>query len=379
MVHGFKLRVFQPIVPEYRVALFNGVGRRYGANAEIWASEGKGQDKSYALESMRYDYGHPFKNLGVIRWQKGLSVKGLSRGDVIVICGDVHQLSSLWIAFLARFRGVGVVWWGHHLSVGSNEFSVRIRLFFTKWLSDVVLCYTNCGTEWFRARGWHSPVFATGNTIDLESVRTAMAAWPSNKLMAFQKEYGIFGRDVVIFCSVLRWKTHLEQLLEAMASNELSARRTILVVIGEGEGRSLWEQRAKELGVAERVIWAGAIRKQMLLAPWFLSAKVYAYPGPIGLSIIHAFAYGLPAVCHHNSRHHGPEFEAMKDGLTGYVFKEGNVGDLSSQIERLFTNEPKRKEISAYVKNLAFDRYGIDSMVDNFCAAIEEAHRKGCN
>lgn len=368
-----KIRIFQPIVPEYRVALFEGVGKRYGADVEIWASEGAGQDKSYALKEMRYDYGHPFRNFGPIRWQKGLSLKGLKKGDVIVICGDVHQLSSLWIAALAKLRGVGVVWWGHHVSVGSKELGIRIRLFLTRLLSDVVLCYTKQGIEWFKTRGWKSPVFATGNTVDMEAVKTAIAAWTPEKLAAFQREQGLEKQEAIVFCSVLRWKTRLDQLLKAMASDALKKRGTRLIVIGDGEGRATWEQQAKDLGISDRIIWVGALREQMKIAPWFLSAKAYVYPGPIGLSIIHAFSYGLPVVCHDTAAHHGPEFEAMTYGTTGYVFKENDVDDLARQIVRLLENESERRAMSKCVQSLAYSKYGIESMVNNYCEALEAA------
>ena len=34
-----RIRIFQPIVPEYRVALFDGLDRRYGGRIDIWAAE----------------------------------------------------------------------------------------------------------------------------------------------------------------------------------------------------------------------------------------------------------------------------------------------------------------------------------------------------
>jgi len=370
-----KIRIFQPIVPEYRVSLFEGVGRRYGDNVEIWASEGSGQDKSYPLKNMRYDYSHSFVSVGPVRWQRGLSLRGLIHGDVIVICGDIHQLSSLWIALKAKLRRIRVVWWGHHVSVGSNELSIRIRLFFTRLLSDVVLCYTKQGIDWFRARGWNSPVFATGNTIDMDAVKNAIAAWTPERLSIFQKEQGIVGEEVIVFCSVLRWKTHLEQLLQAMAAEPLKNRRTKLVIIGDGEGRKTWEQLAKALGIIDRLIWTGALRDQMKIAPWFLSSKAYVYPGPIGLSIIHAFAYALPVVCHGNAAHHGPEFEAMADGQTGFTFRENDIIDLSRQIVRLLGAEASRNEMAICAQALAYEKYGIETMVNNYCEAIEGA---GC-
>lgn len=371
-----RIRIFQPIVPEYRVALFNGVGRRYGADVEVWASDGAGQDKSYPLETLHSDYAHPFKSLGPLRWQKGLSLHGLKKGDVIVVCGDVHQLSSLWIAAKARLCGIGVVWWGQHVSFKSNRISISIRLFLTRLLSDVVLCYTRQGIDWYAAHNWSSPVFATGNTIDLTAVRAAITEWTADKLSVFQQESGLLDQESIVFCSVLRWKTRLDQLLCALATEELKNRGTKLIVIGDGEGRKKWQKLADDLGLGDRVVWVGELRDQRKIAPWFLSAKAYVYPGPIGLSIIHAFSYGLPVVCHHAAAHHGPEFEAMTDAKTGYVFKENDVKDLSRQIVRLLKDEQLRLRMGTKAQEVAFAQYGIESMIDNYCKAIESANKE---
>lgn len=368
-----KIRIFQPIVPEYRVALFNGLGRRYGGDIDIWASEGEGQDRSCALTFIRYDYSHPFRNFGPFRWQEGLSLSGLSKGDVIVVCGDLHQVSSLWVAAKAKIKGVKVVWWGHHVSSTSRAWGIKMRLFFTKLLADVVLCYTQSGIEWFAVRKWTTPVFATGNTIDMEAVKSAIAFWNDQKLSEFQENQDLKNQEVIAICGVLRWKIHLEHLLHAMASDQFKARGTKLVVIGDGEGRGDWMKLAQKLGVEDRIVWAGALRKQLDIAPWLLSSKVFAYPGVIGLSIIHAFAYGLPVVCHSNQAHHGPEFSAQDNGKTGFVFEEGNVNDLADKVLQVLGDDALQSEMSRYVQQIAFTKYGIDSMIDNYCKAIEVA------
>ena len=79
---NFKIRIFQPIVPEYRVALFEGLGRKYSGRIDICASESIRREKSCPISTMPFDYNHAFKRLGPIQWQCGFSLKGLSRGDM---------------------------------------------------------------------------------------------------------------------------------------------------------------------------------------------------------------------------------------------------------------------------------------------------------
>ena len=364
---NIKIRIFQPIVPEYRVALFEGLGERYGENIEILAAENIGKDVSCPLTKMRYDYSHSFKKIGPFVWQKGLSLKGLSKGDVIVVCGDIHQLSSLWIAWRAKCRGIKVVWWGHHKTATSTERGVKIRLAIARRLSDVMLAYTRTGIAYLEARGFaKGRVFATGNTIDQEPIKKAIAAWDG--VDRFK------GKKGLLCCSVLREKVKLDQVIRILADARL--KDVVLAVIGEGPMKAEYERIAAERGVTDRIIWLGATRDQMVMAPWFLSAKAFVYPGSVGLSILHSMSYGLPVIVHGNAEHQMPEFEVMEDGKTGLCFKENSTDDLLVQIVAIVSNETERQKMARYCQELAFNKYSMKQMIANFSEALNVSKNK---
>ena len=365
MANNFKIRIFQPLVPEYRAALFDGIGRRYGEDVEIFASEGMGPDVSYPLKSMRYSYRCPLKKFGPFVWQRGLSIEGLSRGDVLVICGDVHQLSSLWYAWRARKRGIRIVWWGHHRTASSNDCAVAVRLWIAKRLSDVFLTYTRTGLRYLEGIGF-SPdrVFATGNTIDQAPIKAAIAA--QSDLRPNESD-----SPILLCCGVLRSKIHLEMMIKALVDDRL--KNAQLVVIGDGPEKANWQTLAADLGVKDRVTWIPGTRNQMDMAPWFLKAKLFVYPGSIGLSILHSFSYALPVVTHGNAAHQMPEFEVMEDGKTGACFAEGDLEDMIDKISSLLSDEPRRSKMGRYCQGLALGEYTMDNMIHNFCQAIESA------
>lgn len=359
-----KIRIFQPIVPEYRVALFEGLGERYGENIEILAAEKIGKDVSCPLKKMRFDYAHPFKKIGPFVWQQGLNLKGLKKGDVVVVCGDIHQLSSLWIAFKAKCRGIKVVWWGHHKTATSTERGIKIRLAIARRLSDVMLAYTRTGIAYLESHGFKKGrVFATGNTIDQEPIKNAIAAWDG--VDRFK------GKKGLLCCSVLREKVKLDQAIRVLPDARL--KDVVLAVIGEGPMKAEYERIAAECGVAERIIWLGATRDQMVMAPWFLSAKAFVYPGSVGLSILHSMSYGLPVIVHGNAEHQMPEYEVMEDGKTGLCFEENSTEDLLEKIVAITSDEARRLEMSRYCQDLAFNKYSMNQMITNFAEALEAA------
>ena len=375
-----KIRIFQPIVPEYRVALFEGVGKRYGDNVEIWAAEGSGLNNSYPLKNVRFDYNHPFKYWGSLCWQVGLTLNGLSRGDVVVICGDVHQLSSLWIAIKAKCRGIKVVWWGHHRTATSKEIGIKLRLAIAKILNEVYLCYTRTGIAYLEAHGFkHGRVFATGNTIDQAPIKEAINLVVGNSCSCREDDQNsnhlstttTKNYDYVLTVGVMREKIHLDLFLRAMTDKRLA--NLNLVVIGDGEMKESWQKLAADLGISDRVKWLPGTRDQKVMAPWFLGAKAFIYPGSIGLSILHAFSYGLPVITHNNAEHQMPEFEVMEDGKTGVCFNEGDVEDMIAKTAAFLSDESRRAECGRYCQDLAFNKYSMDQMIANFCEAINSA------
>lgn len=361
-----KIRIFQPIVPEYRVALFDGLAERYGEDIEVWASDlDESGDASVPLKKMKSDYGHKIRKMGPFFWQRDLSLRGMRKGDVVVINGNVRQLSSMLVLLKAKLRGVRTIWWGHHLSSSSKLWRVRIRIAIMKLLNPTALLfYTNSGVKWMRKHGVrHLKMFATGNTINQEPIKEAIEKYDGGDRF--------YGRSGILCCSVLREKVRLDLIIDALADERLSD--VVLAVIGDGPMREAYEKHAQEMKVAERIIWVGATRDQNIMAPWFLSAKAFVYPGSVGLSILHSLSYGLPVVVHGNAEHQMPEFEVMEDGKTGFCFEENNVDDLVQKIVKMIRDDFLRTKMSEYSKRVAYEKYSMHQMVDNFSRAIEAA------
>lgn len=373
-----RIVIFQPCVPAYRVGLFEGLGRLYGERLKIVA--GPFFDKgvpSCPLHGVLMDYTHPIRDIGGIRLQKGLSLKGLEpHHAIVVICGEPRNLSMMWLAIWARLRGFGVLWWGHHKTATSKPWRIAVRLFLTRLLANDVLCYTSEGAQWMVAHGFATNhVFFTGNTIDAQPIKGAIANWNRAKLTAFQQENGLAEKKLLVFCSALRPKVRLDVLLQALSTGILSMRDDIvLAVIGSGEKELEYKQMAHNLDISSRVWWLGAMQDQNAMAPWFLSAKLFVYPGSIGLSILHAFNYGLPVITHGNVAHQMPEFEAMRDGENGLCFEEGDAADLADKILSVIDDERKLAVLSKNAQETA-THYTMDQMVANFAEAIEATWR----
>lgn len=380
MNESFKIRILQPAVPHYRIGLFTGVGRHYPGQVEILSQERQarqGDLQSVVIDGVQCDYGHPERIFGPVVWQKGLTIRGLRPyQDVLIICGEPRNLSMMWCALVAKLRGVPVVWWGLHKMPNQNERNLKIRKWIMKRLATTILFYNKAGIEWMRSSGEDvSHVFATGNTVDQEAIKAAIKNWSKERLAEFRKNEGLEGKRIVLACSRIIAKQRLHEAVEALSKGPLKRDDTILAVIGDGPLKDDCVALAKKIGVNDRIRWLGAMVNENDMAPWFLSAKAFTYPGPVGLAIVKALSYGLPAVI--NDTHNSTEAEIMENGKTGLLFRESDAEDLARVLDDLMSNETRWQEMSNYSKKTAYENFSMDSMINNYCAAIEDAHLQG--
>lgn len=376
-MNNFKIRIFQPLVPHYRVGLFAGIGKRYPGSVEICAPSQKSEFfKSLPVDGVVCDYKHPEIKFGPFYFMAGANLDGLTKGDVIVIEGNIRKLTFLMLAREARKKGIGVVWWGLHQMPGQRKFSENLRAWAMKRFADSILFYNKTGIEWMKNRGGNiTHVFAVGNAIDQDPIKKELAIWTPEMLSEFQAKNGIENKRVILACSRLSDKVRLHEAIIAMADGAMPE-DVELAIIGDGPLGDSLKALTKEKGVNDRVRFLGAMFDQHDMAPWFLSAKLFVYPGPVGLGILHALSYGLPAIL--NDTHNSTEAESFENGKTGRMFKEFDAKSLAVTIAGLLDDEGARAAMGKYAQERVFKYYTMAAMVNNWCEAIEDAHKQVC-
>jgi glycosyltransferase involved in cell wall biosynthesis len=137
-------------------------------------------------------------------------------------------------------------------------------------------------------------------------------------------------------------------------------------MIGTGPERERLEQAAVERGLTEHVRFVGEVYDELQLAPYFLSADLLVHPGAIGLTLLHAFGYGLPVVTHGSAERHGPEFGAFEEDRSGRTFRENDSGSLAGTITALLDDAPARAAMRQRAQHVARHDYNVDVMVERF-------------
>ena len=376
-----RVLIIQPSVPEYRCPFFEQLSHVHGLCLRVVASEDgltagelKGGERSTTFEYSTCANRAFFS--GRLFWQQGLRLGNwLRKGDVLVVSGNPRYLSNFPLILQAKKRGVGVVWWGHGWSSGSRGFTAWLRRKIMQ-LADVVLLYTDAEVASYVSLGFDpARTFATNNALDQTLAQQYSMNWEAKRLTKFQEDNLVSGRRVLLFCGRLLPKADLTFLLRALPQVVARWPNVLLVVIGDGPELSRLQSLAKELGVERYVRWFGSIYNEAELAPWFLLADAFVFPGAIGLSVLHSMGYGLPVLTHSDSTRHGPEFAAIDAGKNSLTYTRGDLGDFLKQLSQLLADETFRESLSRAARDTVTTTYSMSGMVQRFIGAVEAASR----
>jgi glycosyltransferase involved in cell wall biosynthesis len=161
---------------------------------------------------------------------------------------------------------------------------------------------------------------------------------------------------VVIVATLRSWKGH-RFLLEAMA--QLRGQR--LIIVGDGPGRENLRVQVDELGLGERVEFAGHRDE---VAPWLQSADVAALPSyaneGVPQSLMQAMACGVPVV----TTAVGAISEIVEDGVQGLVVAPRDATAIANALRRLEQDSGLRHALGAAGLAHARERFSLDRMLD---------------
>jgi glycosyltransferase involved in cell wall biosynthesis len=293
--------------------------------------------------------------------------------DVLVMEWNAGVVNLLPALALARLRGVGTVLWGHGYSKRERWIARRLRSAIGR-MADCTLFYNHTAADRLPARR-RERVFVALNALDQAPIAAARDIWRASpgRMEEFRESSEIAGRRIVLFVSRLDPENGVDLLLRAAAQLREARPELTVVVIGAGPALGDLRRLAAELDLGDRARFLGAIYDEQELAPWFLASDMFCYPRNIGLSLLHAFGYGLPVITDDNLAAQNPEIEALRDGASGLLYAAGDVDALASAIDRLLGDEALRQRMGAEAEATVRERFTLANMVDGMEAAIRAA------
>lgn len=367
-----RLAICQPGLPAYRVPLFERLARLPGVQLSLFSGGlGDAHGESVEIPGAQVVDAPGKRMFGGSMFMQPYwpGIINPERFDLVVLPWNIRYANLLPTVRSARRQGVPVVLWGHGYSKHRRPLTDAMRNYVGRQ-ADGVLVYTHSVARQLIERGGFeaSKVFVAQNAIAQGPIQRAREHWLGRPglLAAFQAEHRLDPRQTIIFVSRLLRENRMDLLLRGLKVLHRTHPETRLVIVGKGPDGERLERLAGRLGLEEKVLFTGAIYDEMALAPWMLSATLFAYPINIGLSLMQAFGYGLPVVTSDAASRQNPEIEAHRDGVNGLLYQHGSVEEMVRRWREFFEDERKRARMSEAALATVTETYTMDRMVEGF-------------
>lgn len=376
-LEGVRVAVVQPLLAKYRVPVFDLLARSTGIELTVLCdTKPKGSLASVPpTDAFRCEHA-PLRELGpFVSHPAMLSAARSKRFDAVVLTWNARLLQLAPALLACRAGGRASVLWGHGYSKQDSPARRWVRRRLVP-MADAIMVYGNAERERLLGAGFER-VHVAPNAIDQQPIAEAAARWLADHegLESWRRAEGVTDGRLVVFISRIEPDKNVELLLSAFRLALGQANDLRLAVIGGGSELGLAKRRASELGVAGRVTFTGPLYSEERIAPWCLSAGCFAYPEAIGLSIQHAFGYGLPVVTGDHLSSHNPEIESLVPGFNGLTFAHRDPDAFARAMLEVLEGPRSRSQWAAAAKATVSPEggFGLDAMVRGIAETLQAA------
>jgi len=286
-----------------------------------------------------------------IRWALWRRVRTLARrsGAQVLCIADDETVG--WLIRPAQAAGLGVVLYGHgddlkqRPGAAAARRDARRRGYFAR--ADAIIAVSAAAAADLAAR-YAIPrerIDVVPNGIDRSLFKPGI---PESGL---RERHGLAGRRVIVTVARLVARKGVDRVIRALPRLAAAVPELRYLVVGDGAERSALETLARELGVADRVVFAGAV--PLAEVPAYLAlGEVFALPNRrlpdgedegFGLVFLEANAMGLPVL----GGRAGGVPEVVREGETGLLVDGTDADAVAAALLRLLTDAPLRARLSA--------------------------------
>ncbi len=200
---------------------------------------------------------------------------------------------------------------------------------------------------------------------------------PSVEGASVRARYGIEPRDpVLLFVGALDRAHYFKGvgiLLEALAQLPASLRAARLLMVGDGNLRQAYQQRAAELGVEDRVTFCGRVPDEELPAH-YAACNVLVLPSTtmgeaFGVVLLEAMACARPVIA---SNLPGVR-TVVSDGVDGLLVQPGETDDLAHRLRAILDEPERQRMMGARGRAKVEERYAWSAIIPRLACVYEES------
>lgn len=279
------------------------------------------------------------KVVGPFYWQIGAFTLLKSDYTYLITPGETYCLSSWFILLLARLYRKKVYLWTHGAYGNESGFKKWMTILRIKLCSGAFL-YGNYAKEILIKYGADkNKLHVIYNSLAYDE---QILLRKELKYSDFYKSHFKNSNKNLVFIGRLTKVKKLDQVLKALKSLKDKGCMLNLTFVGDGTEKESLMALTEQLDLLDSVWFYGACYDEKQISEFLYNADVCVSPGNVGLTAMHAMAFGCPVISHNNYPLQMPEFEAIEEGITGAFFKENDVNDLGEVIYKWVTSAKDR-------------------------------------
>jgi len=309
-------------------------------------------------------------------------VRKISAGDfdAVILGHELKFLSNWVVAALCRARGIPLILWGYgyhaprgigYRTQGSRTWSrlasgTKDRI---AGMADGYLAYTDRGAERMRSLGLSCEIFVVRPSVNVHVQIALHEQLKQEPRDALRRRLGLDPASIVfLYVGRLVEAKNVARLIELVAHLNATVTTPHPVearIIGGGECLDELRRQAADIDGVEVL---GEIYDQERLAPYFAASDALLLPGAAGITVTHAFSYGLPVLMA-NSPLHSPEADYVIDGYNGLVADDPRALFESA---RRFAADPQLRRELASGALATREQFSMEHMAEQFHSAVDD-------
>ena len=272
-------------------------------------------------------------HIGPIIWQSGTVGLVFKKYKKYIMLGEPMNISSWLILLLGRLMGKKIYFWTHGWYGKETRAKAIIKKIYFGMAKGTLL-YGNYARELMIQEGLNPKKLTTiHNSLMYDE---QLPVRNSLKKSAVYSNHFQNDLPTIVFVGRLTPIKKLDLILKAQAICKEKQVLFNVAYIGDGSVIDSLKNLANELNLTNNVWFYGATYDEKELSQLLYDADLCVAPGNIGLTAMHAMVYGCPCISHNDFKWQMPEFEAIKDGVTGSFFERDNTESLAGSIANWF-------------------------------------------
>lgn len=279
---------------------------------------------------------------GSFYWQQGAMKTLFKPYKYYITIGEPYCISTWFLLIACSFTKKKVFLWTHGWYGNESFIKKMIKKFFYN-LSSKLLLYGDYARALMIKEGFtENRLVSIYNSLDYG--KQLLIRNDIELSSIYQIKFGN-NLPVLLYIGRIQKNKQLDLLINAITIMKEKSFLCNLIVIGDEVEETDIKFLIDSNKLNQNVWLYGACYDEKLIGELIYNADVCVSPGNVGLTAMHSLMYGTPIITHSDFTKQMPEFEAIKENVTGMFFKINDKNDLANVIEEWLTKNHNKREI----------------------------------